>query len=867
MKIKFFGAILSICLILIYTSTFYFYSGYVQDFEKKPDKSIFYYILNLNNQIYDAFFHSKKHINKDSHAFLIAVDEESVQEIGRWPWPREIIAKITDNAIQAGAKSVAFDMIFSESESIQADKKLENIFTKNNDKIILGTFSDSKLASYSEPYQDYCYNEAFLKNGGESLVKLKFDLVVDDDNIQYEDVNLKSPFAKIFDLIERETDFYYLEKYNKKNISDLNQYQLNNLKTDKIKRIYGYCQNWLTENDHYYKQHAITLASDYHKSFAALSSSDHLDLEKKISFFKSSINKLLIPQFLVWTPNIKELQDSLNNTASFVVDYENDGVIRKYPLVYRTGNKLGSSYIPSLALQSYLTAHGYQAYFKLKTVKNEKFVESVIIKDVSSDKEKIIQTLPVDRHGRLIINYNGPKQSLPYVSARELFHDELKDITVHFRDGDINIKKTDFLKNKMAIFGATATGINDIRNTPVDAVLPGPEIHLSVLDSLDQQNFMTTANNEIKYFLLALILMVVVYSLFFLWTNLSSASLILLVFNYSLYLFSKYLFTKGLYLEYLSYFIICNLMTYLAYVIYIYFFETRKSQQIKNTFSKYVSKEIVNEILKNQDNLQLKGQKLNMTVYFSDIRSFTDFSEKMDPQELSTMLNRYFTPMSKIIFDENGTIDKFMGDAIMALFGAPINYPDHAEKACRAAIKCVKQLNEINVEFKKRNWPEIKIGIGLNTGTMVAGNIGSDQIQSYTVIGDEVNLASRLEGLTKNYGATVLISESTYEVVKDKFVIQQADIVRVKGKKKPVKIYSLIDEKNEKTDIDVYKKFDAAIDLYQNKKFNESLAMLKNLQKELSDNFLIQMYIERAQSMINQPPPENWDGVFDYKTK
>jgi len=867
MKIKFFGAILSICLILIYASTFYFYSGYVQDFEKKPDKSIFYYILNLNNQIYDAFFHSKKEIVKDSTAFLIAVDEESVQEIGRWPWPRDVIAQITQNAIELGARSIAFDMIFSESESQKADQNLKDIFLKNNSKIILGTFSDSKLTSYSEPYQDYCYNEAFLKNGGETIVKLKFDLVVDDDNIQYEELNFKSPFLKIFDLIERETDFYYLEKYNKKNIAEFNQYQLNNLKTDKIKRIYGYCQNWLTENDHYYKQHTITLANDYQKSFSTISIFDQLDLEKKIAFFKGSINKLLIPQFLVWTPNIQMLQEDLSNTASFVVDYENDGVIRKYPLIYRTGNKLGSSYIPSLALQSYLSANNYQAYFKLKTVKNEKFVESVLIKDVSGDTEKIIQQLPVDANGRLIINYYGPKQSLPYVSARELLHKELKDITVHYRDQDIVLPKKEFIKNKIAIMGATATGINDIRNTPVDPVLPGPEIHLSVLDNLNRQKFIKNYLHENRLFYVSMILVVGIYTGFFLWTNLTIASLFLVIFNYSLYLTSKSLFKTGYYFEYLSYFIICNLLTYLVYVIYIYFFETRKSQQIKNTFSKYVSKEIVNEILKNQDNLQLKGQKLNMTVYFSDIRSFTDFSEKMDPQELSFMLNRYFTPMSKIIFDEKGTIDKFMGDAIMALFGAPINYSDHAEKACRAAIKCVKQLNELNIEFKKRNWPEINIGIGLNTGTMVAGNIGSDQIQSYTVIGDEVNLASRLEGLTKNYGSTILISESTYQSVKGKFIAQQADIVRVKGKKLPVKIYVLIDELNSDKNTTWYKNFDNGLDLYQQKKFTEALTIFQELASEMPENYLNKMYIERSQNMINNPPPDNWDGVYEYKSK
>jgi adenylate cyclase len=212
-------------------------------------------------------------------------------------------------------------------------------------------------------------------------------------------------------------------------------------------------------------------------------------------------------------------------------------------------------------------------------------------------------------------------------------------------------------------------------------------------------------------------------------------------------------------------------------------------------FSKYVSKDVVEEILRNESSLELRGQKLHMSVYFSDIRGFTSFSEKMDPVELSDLLNKYFTPMSAIITRHQGTIDKYIGDAIMAMFGAPINYQDHAFKACHAAIDCVVALEKINQDFSAKNWPKIDIGIGINSGFMNAGNIGSETIQNYTVIGDSVNLGSRLESLTKEYGVKIIISEFTFEIVKESFICRELDKVNVKGKKEPVRIYELISAK------------------------------------------------------------------------
>lgn len=224
-------------------------------------------------------------------------------------------------------------------------------------------------------------------------------------------------------------------------------------------------------------------------------------------------------------------------------------------------------------------------------------------------------------------------------------------------------------------------------------------------------------------------------------------------------------------------------------------FHSQKAIEIKKAFSKYVSKDIVEELLKNEGALELRGQKYFMSVFFSDIRGFTSFSEKMDPIELSELLNKYFTPMSGVITQHRGTIDKYIGDAIMAMFGAPLSYHDHAYQACKAALGCIGALEKLNQEFALKNWPEIKIGIGINTGYMNAGNIGSETIQSYTVIGDSVNLAQRLERLTKEYGVQVIISEFTFALVKDQFHCRKIGKINANGKKEPVTVYELISHK------------------------------------------------------------------------
>jgi len=243
--------------------------------------------------------------------------------------------------------------------------------------------------------------------------------------------------------------------------------------------------------------------------------------------------------------------------------------------------------------------------------------------------------------------------------------------------------------------------------------------------------------------------------------------------------------------------LINNIIIIIFCEIFMLLTEEREKKFIKTTFSSYVNPELVDILIQNPEMLQLGGVEKDVTILFSDIRGFTTISEGMTPMDLINFLNIYLSRMTDILMETKGTLDKYIGDAVMGFWGAPIDLPDHALKACQASVKMIESLKEFNEEQTKRGYKAIDIGIGLNSGIVTVGNVGSEKRKNYTVIGDNVNLASRLEGVNKFYHTNIIISEFTYERVKDKVVAREVDLIRVKGKLKPVKIYELIDMKDE----------------------------------------------------------------------
>ncbi len=266
--------------------------------------------------------------------------------------------------------------------------------------------------------------------------------------------------------------------------------------------------------------------------------------------------------------------------------------------------------------------------------------------------------------------------------------------------------------------------------------------------------------------------------------------------------------------------------------------------------------------------ISMEGESREMTVLFSDVRGFTTISEGLDPKQLTQLMNEFLTPMTHVIHHSRGTIDKYMGDAIMAFWGAPLHDPDHARHALQAAMDMVQRLGDLQAQFKAKGWPEINIGIGLNTGVMTVGNMGSEFRMAYTVMGDAVNLGSRLEGLTKNYGVHIIVSETTREKAPD-FVYRELDMVRVKGKDKPVTIYEPVCEAGKednsiKDELELYRE---ALKLYRAQNWDMAELQFLNLQKQYPGRYLYQMYVERINYFRQHLPGSGWDGVFTYETK
>jgi adenylate cyclase len=310
------------------------------------------------------------------------------------------------------------------------------------------------------------------------------------------------------------------------------------------------------------------------------------------------------------------------------------------------------------------------------------------------------------------------------------------------------------------------------------------------------------------------------------------------------------------------------IMIYLGITVYRYITEEREKKKIRGAFQYYLTASVINEMLKDPSKLKLGGDKKDLTVLFSDIRGFTSISEKLTPEALVHLLNEYLTAMTNLVFKYDGLLDKYMGDAIMAVFGAPLDQPDHAVRACRTALSMMEELKTLQKKWADEGRPFLDIGIGINSGDMVVGNMGSDMRFDYTVMGDSVNLGSRLEGINKEYGTNIVISEYTYAAVKDVLFCRELDAVRVKGKKLPVKIYELLGEKKDSANWEKYVSlFEEGLSKYKQGLWDEAIAAFRKVLELRPDDASAKLYIDRCEELKKNPPEGPWDGVFTMTRK
>ena len=530
--------------------------------------------------------------------------------------------------------------------------------------------------------------------------------------------------------------------------------------------------------------------------------------------------------------NIPLIAQNAKSFGFFNIFADKDGIIRNATLLILYDGDFYPS-LPLAALSDYLNK-------KISLHIEEYGIDRVLI-----GKEKI----PCNEAGSFALNYYGGYNAFTTISAVDVIKRK--------------VKNPERLKNSLVFVGATEIGIADVRATPVNPVLPGVEIHATVASNFLQKFFLI--RNSIVVFLESAFIFIfaIILGILLSLSKRTVSGLFFFIITFSGYSFSNMLIFKELEFNLsIVYPLISITLTYFFSEAYRNFVEERQSRFLKKAFSSYVSDKLVSQIIENPDLLKLGGQKKVITILFSDIRGFTTLSEKIPPEKLVELLNAYFTPMTNIIFKNNGTLDKYIGDAIMALFNVPVDVPDHAYYACLTSLEMIETLEKINISFKEKNLPEIDIGIGLNTGEAIIGNMGTDTRFDYTAIGDSVNLASRLEGTNKVFGTRIIASEFTFEHVKDRFKFRMLDKIRVKGKSEGVAIYEL----NDKLDNELIEKFNNAIENYFNRNFKKAYEIFSYLNKKFNDK-ASNLLMERCEHFIENPPDEDWDGVFVLKSK
>ena len=456
--------------------------------------------------------------------------------------------------------------------------------------------------------------------------------------------------------------------------------------------------------------------------------------------------------------------------------------------------------------------------------------------------------IPSREDGTLALNYYGPAGSFRTVSAADVIKKRLKPAA---------------LQGAIAFVGATEIGIFDIRPTPFDPTHPGVELHATVAANVLEGRFLRHDGTTQTLELVCLLALPVLLGIALAFAPGTFVGLIMFSGSIVFLWFVNYLtFAQGLRDMTLIYPLLGLGVTYLGSEAWRNLVVERKGRQLKKAFSNYVSPDLVKEIEKHPDRLVLGGEQRELSILFSDIRGFTTVSESLTPPELVTLLNEYLSPMTRIVLDERGTLDKFIGDAVMALFNAPLDVPDHAVHACRTAVRMLEELQRLNEGFAARGMHTLEIGVGINTGPAVVGNMGADIRFDYTAIGDAVNLASRLEGLNKYYGTHILVSEDTCQQVPvGLFTFREVDRVRVKGKQLPVVMYELMTAKQE-----LLPRFEEALEHYRAMDFNRARQLFDNLIQGYADG-PSRLYCQRCIEYLATPPPADWDGVYTAKGK
>ncbi len=802
---------------------------------------IFSFLHSLESTLYDTRISTMKP-EKAKKVFVATIDEAALSRYGRWPWSRYVYKEILNDLYQLGAEVVGFDAVFSEAE--WKEDTVEYTLT-------------------AKPGLDESiYDMAKLSESQLQILKDRLSLVGEAD---FAHALNKHPSTVQGYLWPDDSDCIVVTDKEKKE-----------------EHRNGFTVQGLID----------TFSAIHYQSFSV---ADFSPFEQ--------VSKLVFPTSRCVVTNRSAMAGSTKYHGYFNSIPDPDGIFRRTSPIYGLNASLllkaipldeqeflnenwfkSGSFFPSLALRSIMS------YLDIKDSGAEDSKTDVKVHLVRRDsgdleiqgfdiirKSGAIVKIPTNPDGSLNLKFYGSQKinskSAPPIGEFSLAYPndtEKKSFMDAYGLKDKNLP----LKDSIVFIGPTAIGVYDLRPNPTDGTAAGVFLHataaarlLDYINTGDPRD-LSIRMAETKYMQAALwIFSIILFVL--------SASMRGLL-GFSAYLFyvvalfsiDWWLFRKEVMAMDSVTLAIAFTFVYLTVTVYKYLTEEKERAYIKNKFKSSVSPEIVEAMLKDPESM--KGKKAELSVLFSDIRGFTTISESLTAVQLAEFMNSYLSPMTDLVFKHGGTLDKYMGDAIMAIFGAPIFFPNHAERIVECALEQMIKLQELKAQWKAQGLPEplqvMDIGIGINTGEVSVGMMGSQTLSSYTVMGDSVNLASRLEGLNKEYGSHVIVSEFTYaQLPKTKFVTRRLDRVKVKGKTKPVEIYEVLGLiGGVGTAADHFGEFEKAMDLYFKGNFNEAQPIF---QKYAVQDVACELFAERCQIFVQDGAPSDWDGAWTMKTK
>jgi len=556
---------------------------------------------------------------------------------------------------------------------------------------------------------------------------------------------------------------------------------------------------------------------------------------------REGVGESRVPHAVAITRNLPDLDAAARARGFFNFLPDSDGLYRRAPMAVAFGGQMATPLSLTMLSQRW-PERPLSISFDSFGVTSVRFGS---------------QSIPVGEDGQLLLNFRGKGRTFRHVAAVDLLGGEVP---------------AEELRDKLVIVGVTAVAVGDVRAMPLDPVYPGVELHATALDNILRNDFLyqglatpgdlsaiTVA--EIALIAAGCILLGLVLSRARGVRGAFAAACLLAawIFGSQLYFLESGVALRAVYAS------LAFLLTYVAIGVEQYVAQERQTRETRRMLDLYLSPAVARELSLHPEMIKLGGEKRDRTVLFSDVKSFTAISERLDPADLVELLNLYLGEMTDIVFQYDGMLDKYIGDGVMAVWGAPLPQDDHALRACRAALAMIQRMTDINARGAERGWPEMKIRIGINSGPMVFGNMGSTRHLSLTVMGDNVNLAARLEGINKLYRTAVIASEDTYRAIADEILGRDIDLVRVRGRTQVARIFELLGPASDAARWQpLLREFDAGLAAYRAREWDAAIAALERAAAIAPDDGPTDLYLRRSRQYREQPPPAGWEPITDF---